>query len=225
MKGRKTGLWGALLGLVLMTAMAPGAWALGMGSSMFAIELTSGTADVADRSSLGGLTYITASDHSETGVQGQYWYLMSDDYAVTVSAGIGFFSEEDKYDTTATTAFPNRKYSISSYNLRVGGDRVVKLGERTVMYGGPGIEYWSGKEKFKKFGGALDDYEGESTTRIGLSARLGAVMSLSDMVGITAHVGHRIGYASVEDKKAKATWWPSSFEGSMGIVFSFGGSK
>ena len=63
----------AVAGLLLMT-FAPAAWALGKGGSMFAIELTNGTADFADKltgqtTPTGTATYITAYDHSELGIQ------------------------------------------------------------------------------------------------------------------------------------------------------------
>src|SRR2546425_13365717 len=92
----------ASAGLFLM-AFAPAAWSKGNGGSMLAIELTHGTADFADK--LNGATtvaapftaaYISAYTSNELGVQGQYWYMMADDYAVTISAGIGFMSETNK---------------------------------------------------------------------------------------------------------------------------------
>ena len=76
-------LAGAALVLVLA---APQAHALAKGNSMFALELTHGMADLytPDFSSTG---YISAYDHSEQGLQGQYWMMMSPDYAPTVTAG------------------------------------------------------------------------------------------------------------------------------------------
>jgi hypothetical protein len=50
-------------------------------------------------------------------------------------------------------------------------------------------------------------------------------MMLNPMTGITAHFGQRIGYASAEQDGAKTTWWPSSFEGAMGVSFTFGGAR
>src|SRR5438034_6078158 len=83
----------AVAGLFLMT-FAPAAWALGKGGSMFAIELTHGTADFADKTQGATTpsytaTYISAWEHTELGIQGQYWRMMSEDYAVTLSAGFG----------------------------------------------------------------------------------------------------------------------------------------
>ena len=102
----------AVAGLFLMT-FAPAAWALGKGGSMFAIELTNGTADFADKlnGAHGGppnytASYISAYDHSELGIQGKYWRMMAEDYAFTLSVGWGFFSETDKPGQGATAGSP-----------------------------------------------------------------------------------------------------------------------
>jgi hypothetical protein len=220
----------AFAALLLMT-LAPGARALGKGGSMFAIELTHGTADFANK--LAGSTdgndvaeYISAFDHSEVGVQGQYWKMMSEDYALAVSLGYAFFSENDKPGQGAAPGSPELKFSTSSYNIRVGGDRVAKVGDRTVMYCGPGVEYWSGNSKFEPdpfSTSGTGEYKDESVTRISLSARIGAIMMINESFGLTTHVGGRYGYASVKEQGAEATWWPSSVEAAAGLMWSFGG--
>jgi len=222
----------AVAGLFLM-AFAPAAWALGKGGSMFAIELTHGTADFADKTQ-GATTgapnytaaYISAYDHTELGVQGQYWRMMADDYALTLSAGWGFFNETDQPGQGAPAGAPDRKFSISSFNVRLGGDRVAMIGERTMMYGGPGIEFWSGSAKFEPDfvvkNTTTGEYKNESTVRFGISARLGATMMMTEKLGLTAHVGGRYGHASVEEDGAKANWWPSSIESSAGLLWTFG---
>lgn len=217
----------ALAGLAL-TTFAPAAWALGKGGSMLAIELIHGTADYADKlaggSAGGPAEYITAYDHTEGGLQGQYWYMMSEDYALTITAGFGSFWETDKPGQGAAPGSPDLKFSSNSFNLRLGGDRVGKLGERTILYCGPGIEYWSGSATFEPspFTGT-GDYQNQTTTRIGLSARIGATMLIGDGWGVTTHVGGRYCYASAEEDGAKATWTPSSIEASAGFAFKFGG--
>ena len=218
-------------GLFLMT-IAPAAWALGKGGSMLAIELTNGTADFADKTQ-GSTTgppnftaaYISAYEHSELGVQAQYWRMMSEDYAFTLTAGWGFFNETDEPGQGAASGSPDHKFSISSFNVRLGGDRMVKLSERMTLYCGPGIEFWSGNAKFEpgSFVGLTgSEYKGESTMRWGLSGRLGGTMWLSEYVGLTGHIGGRYGHASVEEQGAKASWWPSSIESSIGLLYAFG---
>jgi hypothetical protein len=218
----------AAAGCFLLAVLSPAAWAMGKGGSMFAIELTNGTADFADKLTAGGsgggpAVYITAWTHSEMGVQGQYWRMMSDDYAVTLTAGWGFFNETDKPGQGATPGSPDLKYSSNSFNVRIGGDRVAKIGERATVYGGPGIEFWSGSAKFEPspFTGT-GSYKNQSTFRFGVSARLGGTMMIGKGYGVTAHVGGRYAHASVEEQGAKASWWPSSVESSAGLIWMFG---
>lgn len=191
------------------------------GTSMFALQLGSGTADLYTPSA-SPPEYITAYDHSELDAQVQYWKMLADDYAFAISAGIGFFSEKDEPGDAAPPNFPDQEYKQSSFNVRIGGDRVVNLGERAVLYFGPGIEYWSGKSEFTEMI-AAGTVESENVTRIGLAGRVGLIMNIGSNWGFTGSIGHKMGLASAEDRGAKATWWPSSFDGQGGLVFMFGG--
>ena len=180
---------------------------------LIGIQITNGTADVYYPTGDG---YISADDHSELGIGIQYWRLMSRDYAFTFSAGIGAFSETDKPGNTAAPASPDRKYSQSSWTVRVGGDRAVKVGDRAILYFGPGLEMWTGKVKFEGF--TPTDYESENVTRFGVSGRVGGVMLLSEKLGFNCQVGRYVGYATAEEDGAKATWWPSGFQASGGLI-------
>lgn len=203
---------------------ASSALAVGKGTSMFALGFSNGTADLY---SPDGGGYISAYDHSETGVQGEYWLMMTEDYAFTLSGGVGFFSEKHEPGTGSSPGDPDRKYTQSSFNVRIGGDRVAKVGERAMVYFGPGVEFWSGKAKFENFGivspPAADTYETESVTRISVSTRIGGHMLLGEKWGLTCHLDRKFGYASAEENGAKATWWPSSMGASGGLLFLFGG--
>jgi hypothetical protein len=207
------------LASLLMLLCAPAAGAQSKGMSIFAIEFTDGSADLADQSHGGG-GYIRSYRIPEIGVQAQYWRLMADDYALTLSGGAGFSSERNEPGSLAPIGAQDQKLKTSSFNVRLGGDRIVRVGVRALMYGGPGIEFWSGKAKYDL--PPSFEYEGKNTNRISLSTRIGAIMMLGDNCGLTSHVGHRLGHASVEEGDAKAGWWPSSFEGSMGVAFLFG---
>jgi hypothetical protein len=214
----RTWIPGVLLALMIA---APATAAVGAGTSMFAIQLAKGRADLVAPES--GTGYVSAYDHSEWGVQGQYWRMMSDDYALTLSGGVGMFSETNEPGDNATPGDEDFEYSQSSWNVRIGGDRVVSVGDRALLYFGPGIEYWSGTAKFDY--GSLGSEESEAVTRISLSARIGAMMNIGPSWGLSFQVGSRLGYATVEDAGAKATWWPSSTEGAGGITFVFGGTQ
>ena len=65
-------------------------------------------------------------------------------------------------------------------------------------------------------------YEGKNVTRLSLDARLGGNMMVGPTWGITAQVGTKIGYATYKESGAETTWWPSSMQGALGLVFKFG---
>jgi len=137
-----------------------------------------------------------------------------------VAGGLGFFSEENEPGTAASPGDPTVKYSQSSFHVRLGGDRVVDVGERATFYFGPGVEYWSGKAKFESTPPAV---ETENVTRISLAGRMGAIMKMGSSWGFHGEIEHKMGYATAEDTGAKATWWPSSVGGHGGLLFMFGG--
>jgi hypothetical protein len=217
--------WMALASLVLLLS-ASSAYAMSRGTSGFSIGISNGTADLCARGGPAPTDYISAYASSETGIQGEYWLMMTDDYAFTVSGGFGFASEKDEPGDGATPGSPDKRYSQSSFNVRLGGDRVAKVGERAVIYFGPGIEFWSGKATFENLGLAIPpatEYQTEGVTRISVSTRIGGHMMLGSNWGLTCHFDRKFGYASAEENGAKATWWPSSMGASGGLLLLFGG--
>jgi hypothetical protein len=204
-----------------MVLAASPALAIGRGGSMFSIQLMSGTADLYTPEAFSGNAgFISAYDHSEVGVSAEFWHMLSEDYAFAASFGSGFFSESNEPGDNALPGDQEFKYTQSSFLVRVGGDRVVKVGERGILYFGPGFQYWSGKAKFEQ---GISNLETEKVSRMSLNGRMGATMLVGPSWGLGGHIGHVIGRASAEDQGAKATWWPSSFEGAGGLVFLFGG--
>jgi opacity protein-like surface antigen len=147
--------------------------------------------------------------------------MMAEDYAVTFAGTYSLFGEENKPGTNAAPGDPIFRYTQKAWSLRLGGDRVVKLGDRSYLFFGPGIEYWSGKAKFE-FEGTTVSRESENISRISLSGRLGAHMMIGESWGMTLQGGHKVGYASYQELGAKSTWWPSSFDASGGLVYRFG---
>ena len=99
-------------------------------------------------------SYISAYQAPEVGVGLQYWRLMSKDYAFTMNFGLG----REREGPERELGRPRLHSTQSSFNLRVGGDRAVKVGDRAIFYFGPGIEYWTGKAEFEGFA-ASTDYE------------------------------------------------------------------
>jgi opacity protein-like surface antigen len=204
------------LAVASLLLLASTAFAAGKGDTWFSVQLANGTADLYDPTGTG---YLSAYDHSELGVQVELWHFMSSDYAMTVSGGLGFFSETDKPGPGAGTGAPDLKYSQNSWNVRVGGDRVVPLGERATVFFGPGIEIWSGMAKFED----TSTLETQNVMRISLSSRIGMSMKVADNVDLGCHIGRKLGRASVTDLGREATWWPSSMDASGGLIFRFGG--
>ncbi len=205
------------LALLATTASAPLA-----AGSFFAIQLQAGTADLATEASSNFGGFSPAYDHSEWGVKAEFWNMMAEDYAVTFAGGIGLFSEENKPGTNAPLNAGAFKYTQNSFFFRVGGDRVVHLGERSYLFFGPGIEYWNGKAKFEDETPPAATYKTEGTSRISLSGRIGGHMMIGEYWGLTLQAGHKIGRASYKEAGSETTWWPSSMDASGGFVYKFG---
>ena len=196
-------------------------------TKFFAVQLTTGIADLASLSPFPGNpaqppVAASAFDHSEYGFKAEYWNMMGPEYAFNVSGGIGLFGEEDKPASTAPASTGTFKYTQNSWNLRIGGDRMLAVGQKSYIFFGPGIEYWSGKAKFEDKTPPPSTYETKDVTRISLSGRIGANMMVGPTWGVTAQVGAKVGHASYKESGAETTWWPSSTEGNLGLVFKFG---
>ena len=200
------------LAALALFAIAPvRAEGLAKGSSLISIQLTTGTADLATPE--GGSGSITAYDHSEWGGQLHFQRLLSDDWALALSGGIGTFKETD---TPADPAGDEFVYTQSSWQIRVGADRFVHISPTFHLFVGPGIQYWSGKAEFEE--GPIS-VESESATRFALNGRMGAHIALSNSIGLAGHLGHYWGFASAEDAGAEVSWSPSGIESAVGFSF------
>ena len=197
-------------------------------TKFLSLQLTSGTADIAaDVPVFNGTTFVqsgyaSAYAHSEWGGKLEYWNMMGPEYAFNVSGGIGTFSEEDKPGTAAAAGSGSFKYTQSSWNIRIGGDRMLSVGDKTYIFFGPGIDYWSGNAKFQDGTTGGLDYKTKNVSRFSLDARLGGHMMVGPTWGVTAQIGTKIGHASVDEGGAKTSWWPSSMDGAVGLVFKLG---
>ncbi|HEY6196043.1 MAG TPA: outer membrane beta-barrel protein [Candidatus Eisenbacteria bacterium] len=190
-------------------------------SIIIGLGLTHGTADIASSNAIPN--YNSAFQTPELGGRLEYWNMMKENYALNFAANIGFSSETDKPRSGAPANSPELKFTTTSYSFRLGGDRVYSPNEYTKMFFGPGIEYWSGKAKFEGF--SASTYETENTTRISLHGHMGGMMMIGPNWGLSGQIGHKIGIASYEEKGGKTNWMPSSIDGAMELVFSFGGGK
>ena len=205
----------ALLGALLVAPVL--AQGIDKGSTILSFQFTRGDGDFVTPEVFDP-GYITAYDHSEWGGQVQLQRLLSSNWALAVAVGIGTTSETDSPGTNASPGAEDFEYSQSSFNVRVGADRFAHLSPNFHFYAGPGIQYWSGKAEFDD---GTTSVESESTTRLALSGRMGAIVGLSESFALNGHIGGYIATASAEDAGAEASWTPSGTDGSMGISFVF----
>ena len=179
------------------------------------IGLGQGTADGYAPTTVGAATYLAPTTAPETNVNVEFWRSLSNDYALALSGAYGFSSMNWKGSASGD---PEIDATGTSLKFRIGADRVGNIGDRLQFFMGPGLEYWSGKQKLD-VGGA--ETESESVTRYGVSGRIGGFMMLSQSVSIMGQVGHTFGIASADDSGAETTWSPSSFNASWGLTFGF----
>ncbi len=207
---------GALvLGATIAAAPAFAMEGLTKGNSVLSFQATTGIADLATPE--GGSGGITAYAHSEWGGQVAFQHLMSEDWALALSGGIGTFKETDKPGTNALPGAPDFIYKQSSWQGRIGADRFVHLTDKFHLFVGPGLSYWSGKAKFTT--GTSTPVESQRAKRFALNGRMGAHIALGDKVGLEGSIGHYFGFASAKDAGAKANWSPSGTESAVGLAF------
>ncbi len=219
---RRIGLALALVaGAALATAFlfAPArAEGLAKGSNILALQLAHGDGDFVSPESGGGS--ISAFDHTEWGGQIQFQRLLSDNWALAFSGGIGTFSETDKYGDNAPPNSPDGKYTQSSWNIRVGADRFVHLSPDFHLFVGPGLEYWSGSAEYD-FPAESFVTETGTTTRISLTGRIGAHVGLGSSLALNGYIGGYMGSASADQAGAEASWMPSGNQGAIGLALGF----
>jgi hypothetical protein len=203
----------SLAALVLFAIAPVRAEGLAKGSNILSFEMTTGVADLTTVD-LQGRT--TAYDHSEWGGQVSFQRLLSDDWALALSGGIGTFKETDEPGASSPPLTTDFVYSQSSWQVRVGADRFVHISPTFHLFVGPGLQYWSGKPKFEDAG---VEGEGVSTKRFAFNGRLGAHVALSDGIALIGHIGHYVGSASATHDESKASWMPSGTESAVGVSF------
>jgi len=208
-----------LLGTLTLLALAA-APALAGEKIIVGFGAMHGVADLASKQG----TVNSAFASPEIGGRFEYWNMMKENYALNFNASFGFQSESDKPRSDAPANTPEGKFTTTSWSVRLGGDRVWKPLPNTIVFIGPGIEYWTGKAKFEDAGGYAGTYETESVTRVSLHGHTGAIFMMGSNWGLSGQIGHKLGYASYEETGGKTTWWPNSLDGAMELVFTFGGN-
>jgi hypothetical protein len=205
----------AAVAIALCVVQAPAhAEGLAKGSSILSFELTTG---VADLTSTDGSGRVTAYDHSEWGGQVQFQHLLSDDWAIALSGGVGTFKETDTPGSSSPPLTTDFVYKQSSWQARIGADRFVHISPKFHLFVGPGLQYWSGDARREDAGVST---ETNKTKRFAFNGRLGAHVGLGDRVALEGHIGHYVGHASAtDDDGSKASWMPSGTESAVGFAF------
>lgn len=217
---RKLVIWGiAVMAIVASAAIANAAENV----SAFSIGLSHGTSAYSPPSKSTGDDYAILTPIDEIGVNADFSWGLAEDYAFALSGDYRFGSSKLEPNANATPGSPVLKLTSTSWKFRVGADRTGKIGDRFKWYMGPGLEYASGKAKYKDFAAPPDDdVESEPANRFGLSGRVGGVMMLSPQMGIRGQIGDTFGMESVDDNGGKSSQLYSSFEGAWGLQFTFG---
>ena len=217
---RKLVIWGvAVLAIAASAVIANAAENV----STFSLGLSHGTNAYAPPTKASGFDYSDLASQDEIGANADFSWGLAEDYAATLSGDFRFGSQKQEPNANAVLGAPTVKLTSTSWKFRVGADRTGKIGDRFKWYMGPGLEYGSGKAKYKNF--ALppnNDVESQPTNRFGLSGRIGGVMMLTPTMGIRGQVGDTFGMESVKDNGGKTNQLYSSFEGAWGLQFAFG---
>lgn len=223
---RKLVIWS--FGVLALIASAAVANAAGQGSD-FSVGFSHGTGEYSVPVTTAGAPLVSpyinpAPPWGELGVNAEYGMKMSDDDAFVVGFDYRLGSVKQEPTTNAAAGSPTVKVTSTAWKVRVGGDRMGKIGDKFSWFMGPGLEYGSGKAKYENvYGPPNASIESEPTNKFGINGRLGGVMKLTDAVGIRGQVGNTFGMASVKDEGGKTTWYYSSFESTWGLQFAFGG--
>lgn len=208
----KSGIFVAAVSLVVLGSGFASRAAVA-GESKLSVGLGQGTADGYSATTVGTGNYLAPTSTPETNVGVEYWHGFDENTALALSGAYGFSSM--KWEGAAS-GDPEIKATGTSIKFRAGVDRTGKVGERLTVFLGPGLEFWSGKQKLTVAG---TGNESNSVTRYGVSGRIGGFMALTDKLSIMGQVGHTFGMATVTDG-AKSTWLPSSFNASWGLTFT-----
>jgi len=201
-----------LLLLVLAATVRPRpVVALEPGTSLLALEVTQGTADLVSPDG----PFLSAYDHPELGGQLSFWRMVND--ALAVDATVGFAAMRERNQAAGNA---DRYYQQRSWSVRLGVDRTLELGHNTIFFFGPGVEYWSGYARFIDIIGT-GTVTAPTVTRWSVSGRFGGMMVLSDSFSLIGHMGYRIGMASASQAGAKTDWYTGGIEAGAGLAYAF----
>jgi hypothetical protein len=200
--------------LAFASACAPSAFAakLAKGNSVIWVGLNGNRSHIltppASLSSLG--------EENELGLHLAWSYFLSDAWAGVISGGSNFGGQE--FTPASGT---EKKYSSSSYNVRLGFDRYAFINDAVALYAGPGLLYWKGKAEDTNLLTPGVTTTWPDVTEWAFNGRIGMYARMGTRYGLFGHIGQTIGSNSGEDPAGKVSWWSSHHEGSVGLAIDF----
>ncbi len=152
-------------------------------------------------------------ERGEVGVHVAYYRFLSDQWTLGLAGG--YHVGQNKLES----ATGEGTIDTHSFSVRVGGDRYAFIDDDVALYAGPGVIFSRGHEKAKATG--IPTLEGPDATEVGLNGRIGMYARLRKGVALFGHIGQVLSRTSAKDATVKASWWSSTHEGSVGLVFDF----
>jgi hypothetical protein len=199
--------------LVVGTAAVPAhAAKLQKGSSVVWIGLNGNVAQLIGPTTGAANTF----ESGELGVHAAFSHFLCDAWTVCISGG----ADVGKSEFNPASGTTN-KFSSTSYNLRIGGDRYAFINDDVALYAGPGILYWSGRGKNEGSGDPTFDGEWPKVTQVGLNGRVGMYARLGSHYALFGHIGQVIATNSASDTPGKNSWWSNHHEGTVGLALDF----
>lgn len=149
---------------------------------------------------------------SELGLHVAYSYALSQKWTVVVSGGFDVGSSQFKPATG-----PTSRFSINSWNARLGFDRYAFITDDVALYAGPGLLYWRGNAEVDGTGTPAVDRKWPTVRQIAFNGRIGMLARFAERYALFGHIGQVIGANSAEDGNGRNTWWSNHHEGSVGL--------
>lgn len=136
--------------------------------------------------------------------------------SVNVSGAYEFGNYKDEDSSPPPTTYET---NTSGYRIRVGVDHQMAIGDRGMVYLGPGVSYASHKYKQKITG--AQDFTSEPYQVWGIPCRLGVAIAATEAMEAFAQVEQTFGWGSFEQTTEKITQTDVMTGFTLGVRFVF----
>ena len=207
-----------MLGICVLDSSAEAA-KLGKGNSVVWIGLNGNVAQLVGPA----LNRAIVTKSEEVGVHVACSYFLSDAWTVVLSGGHDAGNRKFEYSSSypvPQVAGTEEKFTSTSFNLRIGGDRYAFINDDVALYAAPGVLFWKGHAKYDGFGLGVDGTWAD-VTQVGFNGRIGMYARLVGHSALFGHIGQVIARNTDDDTPGKNTWWSNHHEGSVGLAFDF----